>query len=1509
MDEPWDWNVDRVVQELCSLERSWEPPSAQNGLCFPNTLEISLREQEVDGHTLLTYDHIDLCRGLGLKILKHKATLNHAIGQFRSRSQRYRLYKKRDIWETETEDDRSQINGDGRKEDSLPKIASGLPGSSGPEGIIPRSDRETSIPEPAAAKKRRVMPTNVSRTIDVDAIRTIPTEADMITLPAPTPMNSNQMADVSTDPTSSYLGDKPLSRVTVLHDFSSDSAEDDQIKRTGFALNTCGKIPNGKRIQVHKLMKRKLIGSHRSSLPAGRRAKSDMLRGANNPDDDEVLPPYGESDEEYDTETWLEIKAEEKEREKIRNRPRLSHDEVEAILNDAIRQFASSWKERKCSKLAREAYGVWISSRGARLKWSIERYHRDRDACESRIAKVREQMHLQPWHTKEELDALTPSLQASVEDRERAIWALGVVTSPTVPERFPPVPRTVNKRQLPPESAVADGEESLTDESEYELDKFVDNEPLYYEDNPPERSAVVTRDENRQDEVSRDFSETDAIDSRRLQKDVSISNPKTPAKSKEPYVIDLITPERPPRTPSSYQSTARGSASGATKAKGKTLVEQQGISPDPTVDADDIEEDTMAEDLEMFDKSGTESDDQIPVVPKRRRKVTHNQDAEDLRQADKVAKAEQDRRREVLRARNRVLNASKPISQQKIIINESKYDDQGFVYVNPEIAQRIKEHQVDGVRFMWDRIVGSKEQNRQLEGQGCLLAHTMGLGKSMQVVTLLVAISEAAKSGDESISSQIPDHLRQSKTLFLVPASLVDNWIDEFLLWAPQGHNLGDFFKVDSSATYFERKETILAWDQRGGVLILSYHLFKRLVEGGGKLDDVLRNGPNLVVSDEAHALKNPKSKVHVACMSFRTKSRLALTGSPLANNVEEYHAMINWVAPHYLSDLSEFRQTYAIPIKEGFKEDSTAYQRRQALKSLAALREQVAPKVQRITIAVLKSEMPTKQEFVLTVPLTDIQWEAYETFVRHQNEHPELKSSSLACIDSLGAICSHPMIFMRKLKSQRSTEGDNKMQSLPDDLINTEMRLLLKKGDLSAYSLSWKVQILVSILQECKRVEDTALVFSHSIPTLDYLEHVLQVEKFSYRRLDGDTAVNQRQSIVKEFAKGDVDVFLISTRAGGLGLNMTAANRVIIFDAKFNPQNEMQAVGRAYRLGQEKPVFVYRLVCGGTAEDKILNLAIWKMQLASRVVDKKNPIPKSKNFGQHLEMPTKPEQRDISAHLGKDNILDKVVEAHKLGINSIVMMDTFEEEEPTGDGILTVEDRKEVQRRIAEETARRQGKPGSNSIGPIGSRTSSFAQIAASYSVPGVAPSSNPSRTPPPTRVAIPSSNGGHHAASQGMKSPPRNVSSFPEGSGSSHIQEDALRPIPGATTHIGKSLSLPLDHQAFKGQLTRLLSDGDDSDGRERGRRLARDITTAINSQDKYPHDQLESAFLKAAKNARFAEGLRLGLVPMSDLIYNGTESVMAQEKAWGDMEEGEWEALGKTGRDQSKADPQSD
>ncbi|KKK16657.1 hypothetical protein ARAM_005767 [Aspergillus rambellii] len=614
------------------------------------------------------------------------------------------------------------------------------------------------------------------------------------------------------------------------------------------------------------------------------------------------------------------------------------------------------------------------------------------------------------------------------------------------------------------------------------------------------------------------------------------------------------------------------------------------------------------------------------------------------------------------------------------------------IYLDSHIGLRVKPHQLNGIQFMWRELVEDKSQ------QGCLLAHTMGLGKTMQVT-----IAAAAASDDPKVKQQVPETFRRPQTLILCPSSLIENWNDEFLML-----------------------DQVSSWYKEGGVLLISYDIFrawifnketsrrpKPLSETEHKnVQKWLLEGPSIIIADEAHKMKNPSSAVTGAAMQFRSKSRVALTGSPLANNLTEYYTMVNWIAQGYLGTPTEFKAHYIEPIEEGLYADSTYGERRKSLMRLQILKEILEPKINRADISVLEGSLPPKVEFVITVPLSKLQKAAYNSYVQFvlQGREDEVGNARiLSWLAILGLCCNHPSCFREKLRSRVGkptrklddsdpAPGDEPITQagLPDiSRLLSEQELIYRDiHDMMAVELSPRAEILNMIIDESIKAGDKVLVFSQSLPTLDYIEHLLIASNRGYSRLDGHTPISTRQQATKNFNSGDEEqVYLISTQAGGLGLNIPGANRVIIFDFSFNPVWEEQAVGRAYRLGQQKPVFVYRFVAGGTFEEIIHQKAVFKTQLAVRVVDKKNPIRfASKKLGDYL-FPAKPvKQEDVSSFMEKDPfVLDKIllVDANREErlIRRITLTQTFHKDD---NDKLTEEEKRDVQKELDDERLKR---------------------------------------------------------------------------------------------------------------------------------------------------------------------------------------------------------------------------
>jgi hypothetical protein len=561
--------------------------------------------------------------------------------------------------------------------------------------------------------------------------------------------------------------------------------------------------------------------------------------------------------------------------------------------------------------------------------------------------------------------------------------------------------------------------------------------------------------------------------------------------------------------------------------------------------------------------------------------------------------------------------------------------------------------------------------------------------------------------------------------------------MDEFAIWAPEGHKLGtirDIYPRGSRDEFFERFEQIKAWNAEGGVLIMSYEMFRQLIQNkstrAGRvlnseehelLKECLLSGPNIIVADEAHKLKGDKSAISQIASRFKTTSRVAMTASPLANHLSEYYQMVEWISPGYLENPQSFKTKFMDPIQAGSWMDSTKAQQRESLCALQLLGGILNPKIHRADTSAIASDLPSKTEFILFVPLTDLQRSIYDTFVTCLKTSTETDAASKlwSWLALLQLCCNHPYPFREKLagRSNQSTDdpsnspeaessvsvlpgsmkdflpGSIKDAGLPSDLF-PKIEALFKQVDQPLDpALSHRSTLLNQILDEAIMVGDKVLVFSQSIPTMDYLDTLLQKSGRSYLRIDGRTPGADRQALCKRFNTSNSEhVFLISTRAGALGLNIFGANRVVIFDFLFNPTWEEQAIGRAYRLGQKKPVFVYRFVAGGTFEDNIFNKAVFKSQLAVRVVDKINTIRGAQKTEQYLKPVRDVGKENHDEILGKDpKVLDKILAGH---FGEIILKVTLSHIQDNENDALTAEERERVADELHMERLKRSDRP-----------------------------------------------------------------------------------------------------------------------------------------------------------------------------------------------------------------------
>lgn len=654
-----------------------------------------------------------------------------------------------------------------------------------------------------------------------------------------------------------------------------------------------------------------------------------------------------------------------------------------------------------------------------------------------------------------------------------------------------------------------------------------------------------------------------------------------------------------------------------------------------------------------------------------------------------------ERRRQDREKAARKRNTGIPRDPKKIPVNLGKYAKDNEIFLHSCFADYLKKHQIDGILFMWQQLI-QMGQNR-----GALLAHTMGLGKTLQVITLLHTIATAAASNDKKTYEQIPEHLRISKTLILSPPGLVDNWCDEFHRWLPPSpdnregadfRHIGKIWRADSITSPERRISNIREWYRNGGVLLIGYQGFRNFIlntpplpeETHQQMKMMLLDGPNIIIADEAHQLKNQNTKISDAARGFRSMSRIAMTGSPLSNNLIEYWSMIEWIDPGFLGPRREFEGKYVAPIVAGLYADSSHEDKRRCLKMLRVLKKDIGPKVHRMDIGAIEGELPGKTEFLIKVPLTDLQWQMYINFVNDPTTTGQMPGEGAAklgrkffdAVHLLSLICNHPLSFVETLDTREGknqalvpfkpptppSASDDETSVIDVDDMDDDVNDLLSAinkpypwaralmntvRDPMAVEHSHKMYLLKIIIDNATGAGDKALIFTHSTLTLGFLEKALKSWGVSFIKIDGKTPMGSRQKLTKQFNdRANIQVGLISTEAGGLGLNLPGANRVIIFDFKWSPMWEEQAIGRAYRIGQKQHVFVYRFHASGTFEEIVRNTVLFKNQLQIRVVDQQDPIRNATRCAKaYFKDPYVVEKEDISEFKGKDPlVLDKMI-------------------------------------------------------------------------------------------------------------------------------------------------------------------------------------------------------------------------------------------------------------------------
>jgi superfamily II DNA or RNA helicase len=445
----------------------------------------------------------------------------------------------------------------------------------------------------------------------------------------------------------------------------------------------------------------------------------------------------------------------------------------------------------------------------------------------------------------------------------------------------------------------------------------------------------------------------------------------------------------------------------------------------------------------------------------------------------------------------------------------------------------LRPYQVEGFRWL---------QFLRAQNMGGVLADDMGLGKTVQTLCHLLAEKNSGRT----------DNL---PCLIVAPKSVLHNWAAEAKKFAPSLRVL--ILSGPQRKKYFPVMHT-------GDLVVTSYPLLTRDA-------DILARQPfHSVILDEAHLIKNSRSKLFDAACRLDARHRLCLSGTPIENHLGELWSLFHFLMPGFLGSEASYHSCYRIPI-EKYRDD---HRRKQ-------LAERLAPFLLRRTKKAVATDLPPKTEIIQEIDLHPLQTELYEAVrasldKRVQEEIAErgFKRSKILVLDALlklRQVCCHPSLV--KLES---------------------MQRLIRPGTKQAESamLERLLEMITDLVSEGRRI----LVFSQFTQMLSLIQKELDQAGINYTTLTGQT--RDRKGACDTFQSGQVPVFLISLRAGGTGLNLTTADTVIHYDPWWNPALESQATDRAYRIGQKNPVFVYKLISRGTIEEKIFYLQQKKLAL-----------------------------------------------------------------------------------------------------------------------------------------------------------------------------------------------------------------------------------------------------------------------------------------------------------------------
>lgn len=538
------------------------------------------------------------------------------------------------------------------------------------------------------------------------------------------------------------------------------------------------------------------------------------------------------------------------------------------------------------------------------------------------------------------------------------------------------------------------------------------------------------------------------------------------------------------------------------------------------------------------------------------------------------------------------------------------------------IKADLRKYQQDGINWL------AFLNKYHLHG---ILCDDMGLGKTLQTICI-IASDQYLRQQDYKITNSV--QTRPLPSLVICPPSLTGHWENEFEKYSPF---LTTLVYAGGPSARLPLKDKIGSAD----IVITSYDVARN------DLNVLTQYDYNYCVLDEGHIIKNSQSKLAKAVKSFSSNHRLILTGTPIQNNVVELWSLFDFLMPGFLGTEKMFQERFAKPISASRNSKVSSKEQEAGVLALEALHKQVLPFMLRRLKEDVLSDLPPKIIQDYYCELSDLQKQLYQDFAKKQKnvvikglddttettitEEPEGKTHIFQALQYMRKLCNHPALVLSPNHPQQRQVEDYLKQTKMDlhDIANApklgSLRTLLyecgignpyadrKSGETNMYTTD-------SVISQHR-----ALIFCQLKDMLDIVETDLfkkYMPSVTYMRLDGSVDPRDRQKVVKRFNEDpSIDCLLLTTKVGGLGLNLTGADTVIFIEHDWNPMNDLQAMDRTHRLGQTKVVNVYRIITKGTLEDKIMGLQKFKMHVAGTVINQQNSGLTSMDTHQLLDL------------------------------------------------------------------------------------------------------------------------------------------------------------------------------------------------------------------------------------------------------------------------------------------------